>query len=424
MTKTVFFICADETPKGDKAGNAGERDYQLAIDAEIAARGPQPDTEYKIAKITHSEGEAHEACTELPITRAAYAALPPFSLRMLDHIEGELELIGVGHSTFDTLRRANGHALHSLIPTQASWITHMVDNSLQLDNVVREKIWLLTPEPMEALAGISESAPFLKGHTELSGVPHTNTEPLCAIELKKMMRGSNRDKLDYITQSGEPFVIVIMNAGFPITIDGVEKWHPYTLDEAHYHSEWLGAVMEPGTNLVIVHGSPRNLRDDRENGNDLMEEMAESYEFQQEEKSARPVIVQERVQDGYDAVKACLLLGRNENCIGVVTNAEGYGTMDGAVRLLDNDRIWLRMFVFKALEDDPTGFRMNQVAKYGVLGIDAWHADDNGSSVERHEARMKTPLNQRDPAEHIVTELRLAVNAPRPGPRPRRPDGP
>lgn len=411
--KTVLVISADEKP------NAGMRDYMIALAGELQARGVKLDENVAVLKVG-GNGDVVPAATRLPINNNEYAALPNFTVEALHDLHDDVLLIALGDTTFDTAMTAKKYLQDKGDNVSAAYVTHMVTDRKQLHDIVEEHVALYAPVSRDSLRRLDETDAEIVDLHILDAVPHTNTQALSEIEYKKFMASEHGDTLRHIQTCGEPFAVVIANAGW----DDKELGRvSYTIREAYSQGLAMGRDMIPNTNLIISHGSPRNLGDDAYNGDDTMQYFINGYKHGQLEQGAEPVIVKAPFTADYNAVKAGYIFAQDDNCVAFVSNSEGYGTMDGARLLLNNDKIRMFMFPFDAHETDKSGQRQANIRKYMTLGIDLAHVSLKGCrlSFERAADRQKTPVPQRNPASQIVSELKLAEilsSAPLPSRKP------
>jgi hypothetical protein len=378
----LFLLSADENY------NAGERDYMKALVAQISAAGLRRDTEYLFYKLLSEDKKAAQVAQDnggdprvLPATDKEYAAVPFISPDASYRVKNakNVKIIGAGHSTLDAAVELSSQLQ---VKAEISYITHMVDDRQCLQKIVDNGVHLFATTTRNKLTEMSPVLAKGVNFTKLDAVPHTNALASCKVEYDKFLRESpNREKVKQIIESGEPFALVVVNAGFEVGPDNV--YMPYTEQEARHHGAALGELMANDyfpykTNLIAMHGGPRNLRDenpskekhDFHKSQKTMDVFAEAYYAAQKEFGKEPILVLERFAQGlpYNAIKAGYVMGGLENCVAFVSNSEGYGTMDGAVLLVPNRRKLLGMFPFYAQYQDPTGQRQENIDKYKKAG--------------------------------------------------------
>ena len=351
-----------------------------------------------------------------PATNAVYAAVPPASLAVVTGLKSakSIKLIGVGHSTLDTVLYL---AAHLPAKVDISYITHMVDDHAHLQTIVDHNVRLLAATTQDKLDGISPSLAIQLHFIPLDAVPHTNADLAdCEKDYAGFMQTPNGKTAQRIVESDKPFAFVVINAGFEIGAD--KAYQPYTEIEAAAQGRMLGIELATGTNLIAVHGGPRNLRDetpsaekgDTHTGQRTMEAFTDAFAEAQQASGAAPLIVAERFAPGlsYNAVKAGYILGRKQNCAAFISNSEGYGTMDGAIRHISNQDRLLGMFPFASQYLDPTGQRQANIEKYNKWGIVILGPQGSFSLAKQHLERETTPNRRHDGAAVILATLGLA----------------
>ena len=313
----------------------------------------------------------------------------------------------------------------------------MVDNEAHLKKLCDSNITLFATTTQENLAGISSVLAAQVNFVPLDAVPHTNTPAACEAEYKTFkdaISGRTAHEYKRVTEGKDPFAFVVLNAGFKVgksklhlawakasirkhqipwlKIDKDQRHFPYKIKEAVEHGTALGNEFSAPTNLILAHGGPRNLTDDRRGRRSRMEAFAQAYSQAQFEKfGVRPKIIREHFKPGlpYNILKVGDYLARaRDNCVAFISNSEGYSTMDGAVLNISNQNKLLGMFPFGAQYADKTGQRQGNIEKYNQLGVAVLTAQDGILSISKHPQQKTTPAKAEDAAQKIIQSLELA----------------
>ena len=406
--RTVLYILPDETK------NAGEADYAYAL--ALALRGNEADDSKHIAfKIASEESLLKESGMDitgsahvLPVTSKEFAQVAPYHAGVLEALgENPVTVIGVGNSTLATLKDIEKN--HPNKNIGFSYITHMVDNGDDVEWLASNKANLFAPIDMKALKELNSTASRNVHLHTLNSVPHTNTLEACYVDYARFGETDNGQLLKEQMSVNGPVAFSVINAGFGIE----DNHHPYREDQAYSHGFALGKGLEVNTMLLAAHGGPRNLKDENEFGQKTMDKYAEGYLAAQHEKGGNPVVIKEAFAFGlpYNVIKAGYLLAQAPNCNAFISNAEGYGTMDGALRLIDKDHVLTGMFPFNALYADPSGQRQTNIQKYHEAGIKILSNEDSGLKIFHSIGSSKQSNKEENPALKIIQTLNLGKQA-------------
>ena len=125
--------------------------------------------------------------------------------------------------------------------------------------------------------------------------------------------------------------------------------------------------------------------------------------FQDGAKS-RPELIYERFEKGlsYNSTAAAMHMGGFDECSAFISNAEGYGTMDSAIRFVNNQDKILGLFPFRANAEDVTGQRLDNIRKYDALGIKPLVTTDYLPDIAAEEDRLATPRPQQNSARTVL----------------------
>lgn len=420
-SRAVVFIVADESVNG------GERDYMKAIAAEIEAQGRKHNTKYLVYKLPPVSGAAVPGQADiLPMNDAQYAAVPRLSPQgVFDGIvEGcgglpaDAQVVGVGHSTrafaAEVCTSLRGQGCFAV----SAWITHN-QNAEEMRAVAEKNMQLFSPITAEDLLKIAPEAEAVR-LVPLDAVPHTNSTACIAAEYDAYFARPESAAVFNILSSRDTFALSVLNAGFEEGIGADRKFHPYTEEEAYKHGYALGDHMAPGTHLILAHGGPRNLRDERPDlkrgdthqGQATMELFVEGYCNAQEAREGYPTVACERfVQGGSNTIKVFYEIVRRypDRMSAFISNNEGYATKDGATLYVDNQKSLLGAFPFEAEKADPSGGRERKTQEYNRLGVAILTIGPNLSlQIARHPQEGHTPRQGQDAAKTVVMELKLA----------------
>lgn len=374
MQTATLFIGADPQT------HAGEADYVQAL-----ALAAKPAGVWLAARLG---GAVADGAAPIATGRDAYARLPA-----PDHLAASLasfsriNIVACGASTL-----AAAQALQSELGAKAHLhaVLHMLPEDPSALTLPRTTVY----------APVSD-APANIHLVTLPAVPHTNTQAACARELAVFAQQLQAGDFIKATQDAG-FACAVVNAGFA---DAAGMHHPYTQDEAAAHGALLGQRLEGGTHLLLMHGGPRNLKDEGA-GHATMAHFAKGYLRAQFAQGAAPRILRERFAPDlpYNAIKAAYALAARKTCRAFVSNAEGYGTLDGALKLLP-PALPLGIFPFKAEDSDVTGQRQAHRAAYVAQGVALFDrpADPAGKPAAPRASSMA-----QDPAALIVARLTAA----------------
>jgi hypothetical protein len=385
---------------------AGELDYMRALEHAI--------TEEQRKKVNllickREFNSFHENASRINKTyHSPYPDAPIYSAEMLDGIQGGVNVIGVGNSTLETALHIHADMQEKGIPCQTSYITHIVNNQRDLERLCAHQVTTFIPSDRTVIANINPALADQLKLVEISSTPHTNTEHFCQIEYQKFKNSPNGAIVNSLYEDEVEFVFAVINAGYGAGETKIHK--PYTKAEALDHGYALGQGMAPNTALIAAHGGPRNLIDETIHGEMTMDGFIEGYVQAQQKKGGTPLIIQERYLPGlaYDAIKAGYILTKHKNAKAFISNAEGYGTMDGAILHVHNQEKLLAMFPYKALYEDLTGQRQKNIDNYNARGIAILTVDKNKNLIINKKSDEKhTPCTRRNAAEQIISHLGL-----------------
>lgn len=403
--KTILFILADESR------NAGDRDAMKAIARAIAGH-EDPALQYLAYK--SAPGDALTATARaitgdprhLPTTDAEYANVPLLDDAVLAGIRDETQVVAVGTRTLDDALHVQALLRAQGIDPDVHYMSHKLDAGM-MKAIVDHQVTAITPVTRDALKKLDEPLGGAIKLLPIDAVPHTNLDVMD--DYLGFMATENGRIVHNMIMSGESYVFAVVNAGVNIADIG---WQPYTQDEAAAHGYALGAAQPPGTHLVLSHGGPRNLVDEREHGEMTADAFAEGYRTAQKTKESVVTAVIERYapDNGYNMVKAGFMLSQQDGCLGFISNSEGHGTMAGAILHANNREILLGMFPYAAQWLDPSGQPLANIEKYNKLGICTLSVrpEDGRLAIAHHKSETKTPIQQTDAAQKIVSTLKLA----------------
>lgn len=383
MTKKAYFFIGT-----DRATHAGYADYMQALGLALK------DTDAHVYAARTAGGLGHGITRGLPTDNAGYDRLPALdmpSVRTVLARYEEIHIIALGQPSLQKLEET-AHALSAGGKrVESSAVLHMVD-----ENEVA-RLWQLDATVYAPI----KHAPQNLDLVTLPCVPHTNTLVSCAAEAEKFAQIQHGKIMAEINRVAAPFACVVVNAGF--NVDNTHQ--PYTASEAFAHGFALGRDMMANTHLLLMHGSPRNLKDE-EAGENTLDAFQNGYLRGQGEKKATPKILAERFNTAskYNAIKAALALSHKAGCAAFISNAEGYGTMDSALTLTPPG-LPLGMFPFAAEETDTTGQRRANTHKYNTLGIDWLGVDDRGYLQKRFGGARAAITRTADPTVIILQSL-------------------
>jgi hypothetical protein len=394
----VLFITANEE------FNAGERDSMKALALEIKDH-ERDDIAYITYKIPTTPSPVSGNPLSLPVDNALYAKIPTVDAETSDLVRqtAHLTLIGVGNSTFKTLVELHDAALKDI---KTYFITHLINDIDDLRAIHTRHIHVFSPMKKDDLTPLDPDMAQGIALDMLETMPHTNTH-LSQEDYKEFMATPNGQQMQKILDRKQDFAFVVLNGGTGI---GETRTHyPYNEEEAAAHGYALGHHAKAGTALIVTHGGPRNLIDENEFGQMTMQAFAKAYTKAQSEKGDKPVILLEPFvpNRSYNAIKAGYVLGQSGHCVAFVSNAEGYGTMIGAIIHIDNHKKILGMFPFKAWSRDNPDLQAEDFEKYHRGGIAELYASPEGIIIRRHPQEVRTPANSGDPTRQIIEKLDL-----------------
>jgi hypothetical protein len=179
----------------------------------------------------------------------------------------------------------------------------------------------------------------------------------------------------------------------------VTKHVPYTEAEAQAHGAALAARLPLGTNVMLMHGGPRNGLDEKA-GQDTVN----AFKAGLAEAGTIGEVAFEPFQQGlpYNVIKAAYIAARSPLCRAFISNAEGYGTMDGAALHVNRSTTLLGMFPFDALKTSQQ--RMDNISVYNQRGI-AVLEPFGQPGVTIAPPDDVAPLITRDPTEMLCAHI-------------------
>lgn len=395
----IILICADENV------NRGERDYAIALGLQLADHHGADVISYKVGHRV----VAADQTVRLALNNNEYANIPHVDIdsviNQITQVKGDVHIIGAGESTCADLIKINGLAKSQGINVKSSLITHIVTPT-QEDELSQTDIHVFTPSSARELPKLDATG---KLHC-VSAVPHTATEENLAYHARILTEQSaNGAAINKIVHGGKPFATVILNAGFDV--DGQHM--PYTEIEARAHGLALGRYMDNNTALILVDGGPRNLKD-KELGEFTDQAFIQGYLQGQNARHAtnNPVIIHEKFEPGlaYNSLYGMLHYSKQDNCRAVISNAEGYGTMDAVIQFIDNQSKLSGMFPFAANEYVPQ--RLENISQYNKAGIACLFNQDGDLVIKRHDNEQKTPtVRQPNPTTFILNKIGLGPDS-------------
>jgi hypothetical protein len=407
-TNYIVFV----TP--DPAVNLGDVDSVNALAIQIDTQGKCENTTYFAGKIAGVDATKAQLDNDtLPKTNNEHAKLPHISDVLKRIISNpakpdDIKIVGIGIATLEDAQEA-ALILKTQFPAaqvSASYMAHLPQDLDSLQFITENNIKLFTPDTLD-----SYDVPLGLQHFKLDTVPHTNTPGICKADAEdaKFKTTDNGRKVAEWQESGAPFAIVVLNAGFGTQVDGQTVHKPYTAAEAEAHGKALGMAVPEGTHLFLQHGGPRNGFDEKA-GERTSDSFIKGFLAAQKERGAEPQVVFEPFVQGtpYNSIKASFVIAQSENCVAMISNAEGYGTMDGVVTHVDNSsRKIVGMFPFDALKGIKA--REENLEKYNQKGIAILALGADGKMfVKTHPQQRQTPYAEKDAAVQIVNELGLA----------------
>lgn len=395
-----IFICSDESK------NAGARDYAMSMAHELRAQGQPTALACKVGDTEH----VHLGLKEFIPDNKHYETLPLFDAeKILPKIPEDetCVFIGLGENTLEALC-----AIHDRLESSQhhfAFVSHILEPS-QREVLRTREITAFTPSDIKR-HDIS--------HVRIGAVPHTATTPVLKHHATEMLKFGDERIADMINLR-EEFAIAVLNAGFDVENDlGERIYVPYSEEEAFEHGGILGGMMPKNTNLILVDGGPRNLRDIAE-GQHTGDHFLASYYDANGNSDTAPKLVYERFEQGlpYNAVYGAMYLAKASGLSrAFITNAEGYGTMDAAALHIDNSTQILGMFPFMANALDSTGDRLEKIKEYNALGVRLLDVPDYMSDYTPVDANAKTPIIQDDASRIIIDAYRQLDAGANPAPQ-------
>lgn len=393
----------------DRNVNAGESDYTKALALYMKENNIAAEDVYfaRISRTLTTTFDAAAAATPhvtgLPLTNEAYDSAPVFNAAFIDRVKSagatDIAVMGLGHSTLREAVDCRAALAETGCRTTLSFTSHILDAE-QVDVLAREDARVFVPK---SALGDGVTQRLGQNVTALPSVPHTYTEKSCREEYAKLLGGSQGAFYQKLVAEKTPFATVVLNGGFDV--GGV--WQPYLSQEASAQGYALGAAMPAGTALLLAHGGPRNLQDEKE-GHDAMQAFSLGYTMAQTRLyKALPLIVEERFskQVSYNFIKASFILAQEGRCLTYVSNAEGYGTMAGALSHVPQ-RVQLGCFMFGAAEKHRAA--ENEI--HHRMGIRRFVPAKNGCDVDIHPRESRGVSS--DPAQLILAQAGLIGAAP------------
>lgn len=398
MTTTIL-ICADEEK------NRGERDYAIALALELAEKNDIQATSYKVSRTDNTTTGQGADVVDLASNNNDYEKIAAFDLDdVLDRIksvDGDVKIIGAGQSTYPELMQV-ADASKGSNHCEFGFITHIVSEE-QEQALAETNIKVFAPLNEESVPKLHAAGNLV----EINSVPHRATSESLAYNARTMLENAHNGLgINNVVNSKSPFCVVVLNAGFEV--DG--KHVPYKAEEAYSHAYALGQYMDDNTALIIVDGGPRNKADIKA-GQPTGESFRQGYRRGQLERSMDniPTIIYEQFEKGlpYNALDGMLHFARNDNCVGVISNAEGYGTMDAVIQFIDNKDKLCGMFPFEANEHVKQ--RMDNIAAYNKNGIACLHSNQGQLVINRHPDEVATPRKKDNPVPSILDKMNVAA---------------
>lgn len=399
MPKQIIIAIA-----ADEARNAGERDYYFAMMDQLEGSGATIITA-KIGVEPHLYAQAEEFLRPAR-DNAAYAALPGFCSSHMAQIaaslgpDSDIHVLALGQSTLRAASELIAVLRLSCQQAQLSWVTHMVQTGEELHAANNADATIFAPIGREALAALDEAEARDAKLVHIDAMPHTNSVASCAIHADAFARTENGKALQRWMDNQEDFALVVLNAGFGVTgADGTSRHVPYTEAEATAHGAALAARLQPGTNILLMHGGPRNHADTAAGHNTVPAFLTGLGLGGQMGEVAFEPFAQGLP---YNVIKAAYIAARSPYCKAFISNAEGYGTMDAAALHVDRHRTLLGMFPFDALKTSPQ--RMDNIDLYNQRGIAVLEPFGHPGATVMPPANDSL-LATRDPSEAIASHL-------------------
>lgn len=366
-----------------------------------------------------------QASQQLPLDKIVYGNMPDYQPELVGYLledAASVQFVGIGETTMEPLLLSQRMACKAGMKVKSHFVSHMIHAATDLQRLVKNDVTLFVPKTQDDLAKLDKEAAKQAVATGLlqrtTSVPHMNIPAVCAANYDIYAQTTQgRDTIGML-ETGQPFAFMVVNAGISLKNDPKRAYAPYMAAEAEEHGFALGqrlrrdAVDGKPTNLILTHGGPRNLRDEKEFGQFTTNAFVRGYKKGQSKKGSSPNIMVERFgEQPYDMIKVGFHMCRPEspfarNCRVFGTNAEGDGTMAGAVGMLDNDITPIIMIPFQAVRE--VSDRVATMKRMFHSGIDMFDVTNYGSTLWRQvQNRPHTPLDGQNPARQIVQYLGL-----------------
>jgi hypothetical protein len=370
-----------------------------------------------------SSGGAHvmgQASRQWPLDKSLYGNMPDYQPELVDYLlEGatSVQFVGIGETTMEPMLLSQRMARKAGLNVKSHFVSHMVHTAPDLQRLVKNDVTLFVPKTEADLARLDEPAAKLAVEKGLlqrtTSVPHMNIPGVCAAHYDIYAQTPQGRETIAMLETGQPFAFMVVNAGISLKNDPKRAYAPYTMHEAEKHGFALGrrlrrdAIDGRATNLILTHGGPRNRRDEDEFEQFTTDAFVKGYQTGQGTKGSEPRIIVERFGgQPFDMIKVGFHMCRPEspfarNCRVFGTNAEGDGTMAGAVGMLDNEITPIIMIPFQAVQDVPD--RVATMRRMFRSGIDMFEVTDYGlPNWTQLQNRPQTPLAGQNPARQIV----------------------
>jgi hypothetical protein len=415
-------------------GNAGFQEAAIAITHELRDGAVHAsdvsfnffrvplDEEWKNASIPSSGGIHYMGQTsqQLPLDKSLYGSMPDYQPELVDYLlDGatSVQFVGVGETTMEPLLLSQQKARKAGLNVKSHFVSHMIHTATDLQKLVANDVSLFVPKTQDDLAKLDKPTARLAVEKGLlqrtTSVPHMNIPAVCAAHFDTYAQTQQGREAIAMLETGQPFAFMVVNAGISLKNDPTRAYAPYMAKEAEEHGFELGkrlrkdAIDGSATNLILTHGGPRNLRDEDEFKQFTTKAFVRGYQKGQGKKGSKPHIIVERFGgQPYDMIKVGFHMCRPEspfaqNCRVFGTNAEGDGTMAGAVGMLDNDVTPIIMIPFQAVRE--VSDRVATMKRMFRSGIDMFDVTNYGSPMWRQmQNRPHTPLAGQNPARQIV----------------------
>lgn len=388
------FICSNEQY------NAGFRDYAMSLCFELRADGEAP-----LACKIGGNPEHESGLAALEPNNVSYSVLPAFDKEAFFEslpLDEHCVVLGLGEPTLDALIEVHdANQIHSL---SFGFVSHQIELGAQ--EALRTRAVTAFTRSQDVDMGVD--------HIHIDAVPHTATEEILRHHAGQMaIHGDER--IAEILNLRKDFAVAVLNAGFEVeTPEGHKKYVPYTAEEAFEHGAALGHLLKPDTELILVDGGPRNLRD-IDAGEDTGLAFHAGYHDANNNQSFRTDFIYERFEPGlpYNAVFGAMYLAHERaECRAFISNAEGYGTMEAARLHIDNQQKLLSMYPFRANAEDITGERLANIVEYGRRGISILDWPDYMNGLVPPQKTERTPVSQVNASRLIIETFKGVPGGP------------